>query len=267
MQRRTPTKTNESFGSDKAVRGRRPLKADLHIHTGEDPLDRVAYSAKELISKAADDGFEVLAITNHQSLTFNPSLASYARERGILLIPGIELSVRKRHVLFLNPPPGKTVSDFSTLAKLRGPDNLVIAPHPYFPNPRSLNGFLMKNLELFDAIEYCHFYSPRINFFNRKAITVSESHGLPLIGNSDTHFTFQLGTTYSLIDAEKEPEAIFAAIRQNKIRVVTRPLSPFALGFILLQFANMKFRKRKIKAKWDDLRLRDLQSRPRSPLL
>ena len=267
LTRRTHTKTKESLGSDKIIKSLRPLKADLHIHTGEDPLDHVAYTAKELISKAADDGFEVLSITNHHSLTFNKNLSSYAKDRGILLIPGIELSIRKRHVLLLNPPPGKISSDFSSLSNLRRPDNLVIAPHPYFPNPRSLNGCLLKNLRLFDAIEYCHFYSPRINFFNQSAIAVSESYGLPLVGNSDTHFTFQLGTTYSFIYAEKDPEAIFAAIRQNKIKVITRPLSPLALGFILLQFANMKLRKKKIKAKWDDLQLRDLQSKSRFPLL
>jgi predicted metal-dependent phosphoesterase TrpH len=251
---------------NKIIKGPRPLKADLHLHTAEDPLDRVTYTARELISKAADEGFEVLSITNHHSLTFNKNLSSYAKERGILLIPGIELSIRKRHVLFLNPPPGKTVSHFSSLSALRRPDRLVIAPHPYFPNPRSLNGLLLKNLKLFDAIEYCHFYSPRINF-NHKAITVSESYGLPLVGNSDTHFLFQFGTTYSLIHAEKDPEAIFEAIRNNKVQVITRPLSPVALGFILYQFANMKLFKKKIKAKWEGLRLRDLRSRSRFPLL
>ena len=151
------------------MKGPRPLKADLHLHTAEDPLDRVTYTARELISKAADEGFEVLSITNHHSLTFNKNLSSYAKERGILLIPGTELSIRKRHVLFLNPPPGKTVSDFSSLSALRRPDRFIIAPHPYFPNPRSLNGLLLKNLKLFDAIEYCHFYSPRINFNQRRS--------------------------------------------------------------------------------------------------
>jgi predicted metal-dependent phosphoesterase TrpH len=263
--RRRHTKTRHFSRSDKFTKGSRPLKADLHLHTAEDPLDHVAYTAKELISKAADEGFEVLSITNHHRLTFDRNLSSYAKERGILLIPGIELSVRKRHVLLLNPP-AKTISDFSSLSALRRPDRLIIAPHPYFPNPRSLNGLLLKNLDLFDAIEYCHFYSPRINF-NHKAIILSKASGLPLIGNSDTHFLFQFGTTYSLIYAEKDPEAIFAAIRKNKVQVITRPLSPVALGFILFQFANMKLFKKKIKAKWEGLRLRDLRSRSRFPLL
>ncbi len=193
-----------SANLDSRTKGPKPLKADFHLHTAEDPNDRVSHTAKELISKAADQGFEVLAITNHQCLTFNQRLSSYARERGILLIPGMEINIHHRHVLFLNPPNGKKVSDFSSLARLRRPDRLIMAPHPYFPNPRSLNGYLLKNLKLFDALEYCHFYSPRINF-NQKAVAVSKLYGVPLVGNSDTHFLPQLGTTYSLVYAEKGP--------------------------------------------------------------
>ncbi len=217
----------------------KPLKADLHLHTAEDPCDRVSYTAKDLISKAADEGFEVLAITNHQCLTFDQKLSAYARERGILLIPGMELNVHHRHVLLLNPPSGKKVTDFSSLSALRRPDRLIIAPHPYFPNPRSLNGHLLKNLRLFDALEYCHFYSSRINF-NHKAMALSRSHGLPLVGNSDTHFLAQLGTTYSLIYAEKDPVAIFEAIRQRRIEIVTRPLSALEMGSFLGRFFSMK---------------------------
>ena len=221
------------------VKWPRPLKADLHLHTAEDPNDRVSYTAKELIAKAADEGFEVLAITNHQCLTFNQKLSAYARERGILLIPGMEINVRHRHVLFLNPPGGKRISDFSSLSGLRRPDRLIMAPHPYFPNPRSLNGHLLKNLEIFDAIEYCHFYSSRINF-NQKAVTLSKLHGIPLVGNSDSHFLPQLGTTYSLIYAEKEPEAIFDAIRQRRVEIITRPLSHLEMGTFLGRFFSMK---------------------------
>ncbi len=118
----------------------RPLKADLHIHTAEDPLDRVRYTAKELISKAADEGFDVISITNHQIMTFSPELFSYAQERKILLIPGVEVTIKRRHVLLLNPPPVKLCSDFSHLSKVRRPETLIVAPHPYFPGTYSLNG-------------------------------------------------------------------------------------------------------------------------------
>jgi hypothetical protein len=227
----------------------RPLKADLHLHTAEDPLDLVRYTAKELISKAADDGFDVISITNHHQMTFNQDLSIYARERGILLIPGVEMTIQRRHVLVLNPPPNKMCSDFSSLSKLRRPETLVIAPHPYFPGTYSLNGYLMKHLNLFDALEYCHFYSPLINF-NQKAVELSRAFGFPLVGNSDAHFLSQLGTTYSLIDAEKNLEAVFAAIRQNKVKINSRPLKTLEMGSIANRFLRMKFRLRTIDRKF-----------------
>lgn len=221
----------------------RPLKADLHLHTAEDPLDRVRYTARELISKAADQSFDVISITNHHRMTFNQDLLSYAQERGILLIPGIEMTIQRRHVLVLNPPPHKMCSDFFSLSRLRRPETLIIAPHPYFPGTYSLNGYLLKHLHLFDALEYCHFYSPMINF-NQRAVEVSQSFGFPLVGNSDAHFLSQLGTTYSLIYAEKNLESVFAAIRQNKIKVTTRPLKTFEMGSIANRFLRMKLRAR-----------------------
>jgi len=236
-------------GSIIKIKRSNPLKADLHLHTAEDPLDRVRYTAKELISRAADKGFDVISITNHHQMTFNQDLLSYAQKNGILLIPGVEMTIQRRHVLVLNPPPHKMCSDFYSLSKLRRPETLIIAPHPYFPGTYSLNGYLMKHLNLFDALEYCHFYSPLINF-NQKAVELSRSFGFPLVGNSDAHFLSQLGTTYSLIYAEKNLEAIFAAIRQNKVKVTTRPLKHLEMGSIVNRFLRMKLRLKTIDRKF-----------------
>jgi predicted metal-dependent phosphoesterase TrpH len=228
----------------------KPLKADLHLHTAEDPLDDVRHTARELIAKAADQGFDVISITNHHQRTFDEDLFAYAQEKGILLIPGVELTIKRRHVLVLNPPPHKKRADFPALAKLRRPETLIIAPHPYYPGRYSLNGYLLEHLEFFDAIEYCHFYSQRINF-NLKAVAVSESFGLPLIGNSDAHFFSQLGSTYSLIHAEKNLESVFAAIRRNRLDVVTRPLKHLEMGLIANRFLKMKLRGTLSKSRSD----------------
>jgi hypothetical protein len=78
--------------------------------------------------------------------------------------------------------------------------------------------------------------------FNQKVVEVSKSFGFPLVGNSDAHFLSQLGTTFSLIDAEKNLESIFAAIRQNKVKVATRPLRHIEMGAIANRFLRMKIR-------------------------
>jgi predicted metal-dependent phosphoesterase TrpH len=244
------------LSSNSISKSLKPLKVDLHIHTAEDPRHQISYTAKDLISIAADEGYDVLAITNHQCLTFSKKLSAYARERGILLIPGIEVTLRRRHVVLLNPPSTRSFPDFSSLWAMQRPDALVMAPHPYFPNPFSLNGLLVKHLKYFDAIEYCHFYSPGINF-NHMALTVSETYGVPLVGNSDAHFISQFGTTYSLIHADKDPQSIFEAIREGRSEVVTRPLSPLEMGALLGRFAAMKLLVEKNKRqKWLASRLK-----------
>jgi predicted metal-dependent phosphoesterase TrpH len=210
----------------------RPLKADLHIHTKDDPLDPVLYTARELILKAASQGFEVLAITNHNIRTFDQDLFYFAQDLGILLIPGMEIAIQKRHVLVLNPPENKAFTNFHSLSDLNRTHCLVIAPHPFFPGFHSVNGFMKTYFEMFDALEFCHFYHPCLNF-NRRALEFSRNSGLPLLGTSDAHFLEQLGTTYSLIHAPKDMGSVFSAIRQVEIELVTNPLSLLQVGRIM----------------------------------
>ena len=201
------------------------LKADLHLHTKEDPQDRVKYNAKELIDQAYLRGFDVLAITNHNQITYDNYLAEYARERGILLIPGAEAKIDKKHVLLLNMNYSlHRIRTFNDLKLLKDGAGLIIAPHPFFPSFTSLNSKLEKHLDIFVAIEYSYCYLEKINF-NKKAEALAKGFSLPLIGTSDAHFLWQIGTTYSLIEAERDIESVIAAVREGKVEVVTEPLS------------------------------------------
>jgi hypothetical protein len=203
----------------------RRLKADLHIHTSEDPKDKVRYSARQLIDYASQRGFDVLAITNHNFYTYNDYLRDYAARKRVLLISGIELSVEGKHVVLLNNTDNAS-QKIQSLQDLRGYKNknsLVIAPHPYFPMYQALKSKLEEYIDIFDAIEYTHFYFHRINY-NKKAERKAREFNLPLIGVSDAHLLHQVGLTYSLIDAEKTPEAVIGAIREKRIQVVTQPL-------------------------------------------
>ena len=69
------------------------LKVDLHIHTSDDPIDRIPYSTCTLIDHAAALGYDALAITLHDRQLDVRPLAARAAERGIVLIPGIERTI------------------------------------------------------------------------------------------------------------------------------------------------------------------------------
>lgn len=202
------------------------LKVDLHTHTSDDPLDRIPYSTCELIDHAAALRYDALAITLHDRQLDVAPLVSYAAERGIVLIPGIERTVEGRHVLLLNfSSAAEEVSGFDDLARLKArEDGLVVAPHPYFPAVHSLFGRLTRHADLFDAVEYNAMYATGLNF-NLPAVRWAHAHGKPLVGNSDAHRLPQLGATWSFVDAERDPTAICRAIRAGRAHVVTRPLS------------------------------------------
>ena len=165
--------------------GKQWLKAELHAHCNLDPEDsRVCrYTPEQLISRAAGLGYGILAITCHDLDVWTRDLSDYARDLGITLIPGMEVTAEKtRHVLAYN---FRTCADnLNTLNKIRarsGRDTLVIAPHPFFPDRSCLRGMLPKNLDVFDAIEYSGFQIRGLNF-NRRSAFLARETGKPLVG-------------------------------------------------------------------------------------
>lgn len=202
------------------------VKADLHIHTSEGPERFVRPDATTLIDRAARAGYRVLAITNHNVVTYTEALRVHASQRGILLIPGVEATVEGKHVLLYNfDYPPDAVRSFEDIRRLKRPDTLVIAPHPFFPLPICLGRRLLREIDLFDAIEFSHFYTEGINC-NRKAASLAQAVGLPMVGTSDCHLPRQFGTTYSLLEVEELTlEAVLTGIRKGNVAVVSRPLS------------------------------------------
>jgi predicted metal-dependent phosphoesterase TrpH len=203
------------------------LKTDLHTHSGEDPVDLIPYDARTLIDRAAACGYSALAITLHDKQLDLARLSEYSRERGIVLIPGIERTIRGKHVLLVNFPAAaaEAVTDFDDLRRLKSRSRgLVIAPHPFFPHPSSLGRLTAQYEDLFDAVELNAFYTRYVDF-NRQAVRWAERLGKPVVANADVHRLNQLDTTYSLIDAEPDPEAICEAVRAGRVRIETSPLS------------------------------------------
>lgn len=203
------------------------LKVDFHIHTGDDPIDRIPYSTHQLIDRAAALGYDALAITLHDYQLDVQPLAASAAERGVVLIPGIERTIEGRHVLLLNFP-GAAVADVRTFDDVRrlkqDHRGLVIAPHPYFPGLHSLFGALNQHADIFDAVERNAMYTASLDF-NRPAERWAYAHDKPVVGNGDVHRLEQLDTTYTLVDAERDPAAICAAVAAGRVRLVTRPLT------------------------------------------
>ena len=98
--------------------------------------------------------------------------------------------------------------------------------------PSCLRHELDRYPDLFDAVELHALYSRRVDF-NRRARAWARAHGKPLVGNGDIHRLGQLGTTWSLVDAEPNPDAICAAIKAGRVEVRTEPVSFPRLVYLL----------------------------------
>jgi predicted metal-dependent phosphoesterase TrpH len=209
------------------------LKVELHTHTADDPADRIGHTTLELIDQATARGFDALAVTLHNRQLDLAPYQSYAEERGLVLIPGIERTIEGKHVLLLNfSSAAERVQSFEDLSRLRAAEpGLVIAPHPFFPGSTCLRDLLDRHETLFDAVEWNGMFTAAINF-NVRAEAWARAHGKPLVGNGDVHCLAQLGTTYSLVESERSAGAICDAIRRGRVKVMATPHTTFGAAWL-----------------------------------
>ena len=212
------------------------LNACLHLHVKGDPHEDIKHTAEEVILKAKSLGIQVIAITCHEKVVYSDKIAQFGKKNGITVIPGIEATVEKKHVLILNADEdANSVNTFVKLAsyKKSHPNCFILAPHPYYLVTSCLMGKLEKYIDLFDGIEWNYFYSNIINP-NLKAMEMAKKYNKPLIGTSDVHDLKYLNPTYTAIECENtEILSIINAMKQNKVKLITKKFSSLKLFHLL----------------------------------
>jgi predicted metal-dependent phosphoesterase TrpH len=213
------------------------LKVELHAHTDRDPADRIPHTTEQLIDHAVALGYQALAVTLHDRYFDPGEWSAHARSRGIVLLSGIERTIRNRHLLLINfPREIAAVRSFDDIAALKARSGgLVVAPHPFYPTRSALGSLMDSLVDLIDAVEFNAMYTKRLDF-NRRASDWARTRRKALVGNTDLHYLDQMGTTYSLVDAPPEPDAICQAIRDGRVSCRTEPLSELRAAWI---FARM----------------------------
>ena len=217
------------------------LKVELHAHTGKDPCDYIPHSTRDLIDRASALGYDALAVTLHDRYYDPADDREYADAKGVVLISGVERTLESRHVLLLNfPSECATVRDFDEIRelKIRYPHGLVVAPHAFYPIGSALSGEVDRWADVIDALEVNSMFTSWLNFNNR-AVRWAKAHGKPLVGNTDLHLLGQMGTTYSLVDAAPNADAICEAIRAGRVEVRSTALPALrAASFFFLMMAG-----------------------------
>jgi predicted metal-dependent phosphoesterase TrpH len=213
------------------------LKTELHAHTAQDPCDYIPHTTRELIDQASDLGYGAIAVTLHNRYYDPVADQEYARAKGLVLIAGIERTIEGRHILLINfPAESEAVATFDDLRALRRrhPRGLVIAPHAFYPISSAVRGDAERHSDLIDAVEVNSMFTTWLNF-NARAVEWAHAQAKPIVGNTDLHLLAQLGSTYSLVDAAPNPDAICEAIRAGRVQVRSTALPSFRAASFMVR--------------------------------
>ena len=216
-------------------------RIELHSHCQGDPVDRyLTHSVYEQIDEAKKKGLDAIAITWHRKIFNLPEAIAYARERGILLIPGMEAEVNHRHLVVLNLAegdlPAQPTWNQVRALRLRKPDVLVMAPHPFYPHPSCLGKTMDGHADCIDIVEWCYIHVKwipgRVNP-NTRAESWAKKHGKTVVACSDSHSLRAVGRNASTVEADElTTDALFAGIRAGRVTFsrAALPLTPLVIA-------------------------------------
>jgi predicted metal-dependent phosphoesterase TrpH len=186
------------------------LKADLHVHS-VGSYDGSA-SVEEILDAAVEAGLDAVAVTDHDEIEQSLEAADRADERGLVGVPGVEVSTEEGHLLALGveqrPSANESVPD--TIERVRELGGAAVVPHPF---QRMRHG--IGAVEDCDAIET---YNSRLftGLANKRARRFARRNDLPELAGSDAHIAEMVGRAYTLIDADRDADSLIEAIKDGR---------------------------------------------------
>ncbi len=184
------------------------LRIDLHVHTcySYDALTTL----KEVITYAQKRGLNGVAITDHDTLLGALRLRQKTK---LIVIPGIEIATLDGHVLALNVttsiPPKLSLQE--TVQKIHEAGGIAVGAHAY----SFYRSGLSQQIAHCQAIEVINSSSVPFalsTYLNRKLAT---RLNLPQTAGSDSHYAPEIGTAYTLIEADPNVDDVIKAIEKG----------------------------------------------------
>jgi hypothetical protein len=185
------------------------LKIDLHVHTCYSGDSFITFD--ELIRYAKKRGLDGVAVTDHNTVEGALKL----RTNEILVVPGIEVSTLNGHLLGINvttPIPSRLGME-ETIEKIHEAGGVAVAAHPtaFYKSPAT------RKVTYYDAVEVINassFMFPVLTHYSRK---FAERLQLPQTGGSDSHYAPEIGSAYTVVDADPDVDEIAQAIKKGAV--------------------------------------------------
>jgi len=174
--------------------------SDLHIHSVHSYDGTASIPA---ILKYASDVAElnVIAITDHDTMSGVPEALDLAPKYNLEVIPGCEVASRDGHVLclFIRRPIPAGLSLLETVLRTGEQGGICIAAHPMAKGVNSLRFTTIRetleNEEAAKILVGVEAYNGGLVYTRRNNMVQSQSEELPLaqLGNSDSHILRMIG--------------------------------------------------------------------------
>ncbi len=199
----------------------KPLKVDMHVHTRHSQDSDT--DPAELVRKAAELGFDAIAVTDHLTTRGAIEAEETARRIGsdLIVFIGQEAMTRQGEILVYGMrediAPEQDIVKVCREAKGKG--GFLIVPHPFDAMRKGVGSRIYSILDYVDAVEGFNARTV-MGRFNRKAREFVSEEGIPSVAGSDAHFLEEFGMTYNLVRSGKSREGILEAIRSGSTEPV-----------------------------------------------
>lgn len=184
-------------------------KGEFHIHSrfSNDSL----MEPRLIMKRAKSLDFNILSITDHNSIKGSLEAAKYAKEFGIEVWLGMEISTDIGDVIALRISEEiKERRWTDVLDATREQDGISILPHPY----RS-HKLIDEVAERCDIIETCNGREPPER--NARARDLAARLNKPGIAGSDSHIFTELGNAMNVFDRIDDPKKEMMCLHANRL--------------------------------------------------
>ncbi|MFQ5837189.1 MAG: PHP domain-containing protein [Thermoplasmata archaeon] len=188
------------------------LRLDLHVHSKYSPDS--SCEVRDILRGATARDLHGVSITDHHSLKGSLKALEMAREEGIILVRGMEVSSRNGHILAygLEEEIPEGLSAEETVERITESGAFAVAAHPYRfwsgLGEDVIRGARFQGLEVRNARS--------VVGHNRRSESLALELGLPATAGSDAHATSEIGRAVVLLpDGLDSEEEVLLALRKG----------------------------------------------------
>ena len=198
------------------IQKRKGIKVDFHVHSHFSPDGDMP--PEEIIRSAKMAGIDAIAVTDHNTLEGGIQTEKIAK--GILVFVGSEIKTKHGEIIGLNLKENvkQGLSPVKTCKLIKEQNGFVIVPHPFDRMRKGIGKDIEKIVRYIDAVEV---FNARTLFhsFNKKAFEFAEKNRLPGVAGSDSHFSKEIGSAYTIVKSEIEKDKILKAVKDGKVSI------------------------------------------------